>query len=58
MKIPMIDFETTLDELASKAVKENCEISINVCPDNVEIKVSPWKPFSYYCPYKGDSDEK
>lgn len=54
MKIPMIEFETTLDELIKKAIQDKCEITINVCPDNVEIRVSPWKPFSYDCPYKGN----
>jgi hypothetical protein len=53
MEVPMIEFKATIDELITKAVKESCEITITVSPDNVEIRVSPWKPFSYNCPYKG-----
>ena len=41
-----------LNELIEKAVTEKCEITITADAEKIEIKLEPWKPFEYNCPYK------
>lgn len=43
--------EINLDELIEKVVNEKIEITINLEPDRAEIKIEPWQPFAYSCPY-------
>ena len=55
MRIPIMDTDITLEKLIEESIKKNADISISVSPDNVEIRISPYVPFSYNCPYSGDS---
>lgn len=47
--------EIDIDHLIQKAVEEKCEITINCNPENIEIRIEPWKPFEYKRPYKNDA---
>lgn len=45
------------DDLIKKATENRCEITVEITPENIEIKVSPWEPFAYNCPY-GKEEKK
>ena len=47
MSIKDIDF----DKLIEEAVNKKCEITINCSLDNIEIRIEPWEPFEYKCPW-------
>lgn len=38
-------------ELVQLAVKEKCEVDINIEPDHAEVSLRPWEPYHYQCPY-------
>ena len=40
-----------LDELIKTVVKERCEITISFTPETAEVKIEPWQPLTYHCPY-------
>lgn len=40
-----------LEKLARIAHRENVEIAIDIEPDNASIRIEPWKPISYNCPF-------
>ena len=43
--------EIDLEKLAHIAQRENVEIAIDIEPDNASIRIEPWKPISYNCPF-------
>lgn len=46
-----------LDKLVDMVVEKKVEVDISVTPDNMEIKIEPWKPYEVKCPYgKDDRD--
>ena len=40
-----------LDELIKTVVTEKCEITISFTPETAEVKIEPWQPLTYNCPY-------
>ena len=40
-----------INDLIQAVVKEKCEITITFAPDSAEVKIEPWQPFIYGCPY-------
>lgn len=47
-----------LDELIKTVVKERCEITISFTPETAEVKIEPWQPFVYECPYVSQQKER
>ncbi len=41
-----------LDKLVNIVVENKVEVDIDVSPDNIEIKIEPWKPYEVKCPYE------
>lgn len=42
-------------ESIKAAVEKKIAISIEITPECENIKIEPWKPFEYNCPYKEKS---
>ena len=40
-----------VNELAKMVVSEKCEITISFTPEAAEVKIEPWQPLTYNCPY-------
>lgn len=47
-----IELKDVLKQLVDEVVKEKVEIEFTITPDNQNLIVRPWQPFSYNCPYK------
>lgn len=41
-----------IEDLIQTVVQEKCEITISFTPDSAEVKIEPWQPFTYECPYR------
>lgn len=39
-----------LPKIAALAVEKRVEVTVTICPDNMEIRTSPWAPLQYICP--------
>lgn len=50
--------EIDISNLADLAQKKQVEISVTVEPDGrMEMSVSPWRAFSYSCPYRSEHED-
>lgn len=47
-----------ISDLMQRVVKMQCEMTINMTPENIEIRLTPWKPFTYQCPYQRNDVEE
>lgn len=44
------------DELNGEIENGKVALCVNLYPDNIEVRIEPWKPFEYACPYGGGKE--
>lgn len=51
MKLTNKKIKTIVERVTETVIEKQVEASIDISPDNISIRIEPWKPYEMKCPY-------
>ena len=57
MALKSEDIASIINELVGYVIENhNCEAEIDIEPNRINVRFSPWKPYEMKCPYSKDNN--
>ena len=58
MALKSEDVLSIVNQLVGHVIENHdCEAEVDIEPDRINVRFSPWKPYELKCPYGKDKDE-